>query len=354
MNQKSNPKAIKTISTEDCAIFCQQVAMVLKSGIPMHDGIEALCESYQDTRYGKYFKQLNIHVKETGSLYESLKALEIFSPYMVQMVYIGEMAGTLENVMESLGEHYERETRIRKTIRNAITYPLLLILMMAAVIILLIATVLPVFNQVFRNLGMELSAASSTIMHLAMTTGHVVLCLIGVFLTVTLVFALLMRTKHREQAFQILSKLIPQIRTISKKLSAQRFASVMAAMMHSGYPIQEAIELLPLLLTSPDAIEKVQRCKDALANGVSFPDAIEIASLFEPLHAKMIRVGFTTGQVDQVMRKLATLYQEDIDDRIRWLVSMIEPTLVAILSIIIGAILLAVMLPLASILSTIV
>lgn len=354
MDQKNKPTAIKTMPTEDCAMFCQQVAMVLRSGIPMHDGIEALCESYQDTHYGTYYKQLDEHVKQTGSLYEALCALDIFSPYMVQMVHIGEMAGTLENVMTALGDHYERETQIRKSIHNAITYPLLLILMMAAVIVLLISTVLPVFNQVFRNLGMELSATSATIMGLAMTTGNVVLCVIGLILVITLVLSIVIRTKHREKAFQVINRVIPPIRKINEKLSAQRFASVMAAMMRSGYPIQEAVDLLPLLLTSPSALAKVQVCKDALAEGASFPDAIERTHLFEPLHAKMIRVGFSTGQVDQVMDKLAAMYQTDIDDRIHWLVSIIEPTLVAILSIIIGAILLAVMLPLASILSSII
>ena len=354
MDQKNAQRAAKTVSPEETAMFCQQVAMVLKSGIPMYDGIEAMCENYRDTRYGASFDRLSQMVKDTGSLYEAIRDLGIFPAYMVQMTKIGEKTGSLDNVMDALGDYYERETGVRKSVRNAVVYPLMLIVMMAAVIILLIATVLPVFNQVFRSLGMELSASASAVMALGMGAGQAVLWLVGALLVISLALFLLMKTKARPQALQMLNRLFPQVKKISQRLAAERFASVMAAMMRSGYPLEEAVSLIPGLLNDQASREKVLQCKKAMAEGSSFPDAVEGAGLFEPLHLKMIRVGFTTGQVDQVMEKLAAMYQEDIDNRISRLVSLIEPTMVAVLSIVIGAILLAVMLPLASILSAII
>jgi len=349
---QANTKQRKYLPPDEIAMFCEQVALVLKSGIPLHDGVEALCENYKDARYGDKFEILDQVVRETGSLGEAVDAVGIFPPYMVNTVKIGERAGTTDSVMEALGAYYAREGQIKRAVKNAITYPLVLIAMMAIVIVVLVIEVLPIFTQVFRNLGTEMSESSVAIMNFGLAAGQTVLVLVAAIIVIAAVLFILYKTRLRDQVMTFIRKIFSPIAEITKKTSAGRFASVMAMMMSSGFPLEEALSLIPEVLSDEEAKKKVAKCRELMAEGVSFPLAVETCGIFEGIYSKMIRVGFVAGQMDSVMVKLATIYEDEIDDSIRRMVSLIEPTLVAVLSIIIGAVLLAVMLPLASIMSS--
>lgn len=243
--------------------------------------------------------------------------------------------------------------KIRASIKSAIVYPVLLVLMMAVVIFVLVSQVLPIFDRVFRNLGSEMSASMTAVMNFGMVTGRVVLVLIVVLLALLLVGFIIYRTGHQQWLMSLVRKIFPPIRRVMEKTSAGRFASVLSMMMTAGFPIGEAIDLTPGVISDARTREKVEGISTAVRDGEELPKAIANAGLFEPIYNKMIQVGYYAGQMDRVMEHLADIYEEEIDDGIRRLVGLIEPTLVAILAVIIGGILLAVMLPLASIMSSI-
>jgi type IV pilus assembly protein PilC len=140
---------------------------------------------------------------------------------------------------------------------------------------------------------------------------------------------------------------------MSERIAAGRFAANRGMMLKSGSPLQEALRLIEGVMDETGARAKVQRCGEEMLEGKTFPDAVAGVRMFENLHNKMIQIGFMTGQTETVMEKLAGIYQERNEQDIAHLVSMIEPTLVVLLSVIIGAILLSVMLPMISIISSI-
>lgn len=339
------------LPADETALFCEQVALLLKSGIPLYDGIEALCQNYQATRFGGRFTLLDETMKRTGSLYEAVRALDIFPPYMVEMVRIGEQAGTLERVCQGLCAYYAREAQVRSIVRSAVTYPLLMVGLMAVVVVALVVQVLPMFSDILRNLGGDLSAASAARMSAGMGAGLFVLIFTALILLAVLTVTALLKTGKREGVIRFLLRVFPPLRFIADKLSAERFASVMEMLMGSGYPMDEALRMMPAVMADALARAKVESVAARMEGGASFADAVEGARIFEPIHGKMIRVGVLAGQTETVMGRLASQYQDEVDDAIRRLVSAIEPTLVAILAIVIGGILLSVMLPLANLMS---
>ena len=141
-------KKNRRIPAKETAIFCSQVAMLLKAGIPLHEGIASLGEG-ADAGAGARFDKLIQILEESGSLYEAVRASDLFPAYMVNMVHIGEAVGHLDAVMESLGRYYEREDALHEAVRSAVRYPLVMIVMMAVVMGVLMTRVLPVFNEVF-------------------------------------------------------------------------------------------------------------------------------------------------------------------------------------------------------------
>ena len=341
-----------SITSAELSSFCSQVALILSAGLPLYDGMETLAETTKGTEYADFYQRASKGVTETGSLYEALKQDDRWPTYLVEMAGIGEQTGQLENVMNGLAEYYSREDRIRSSVVNAITYPLVLGVMLILIIAIMLWKVLPVFQRVLNSMGAELSASGSALMALGSTIGWVVLVLVGLLVLAVVVGVILLKTGARESVLGFTRKIFPPLRALSMKLSSSRVASVLSMMLSSGFPTGEAMRLMPSILSDAEASRRVSGISNDLEKGVSFADAMASSKLFDGLHERMIRMGVAAGREDQVMNTIAGLYEEQVEDGISRLVAIIEPTLIALLSIVIGAILLSVMLPMAGILSS--
>ena len=344
--------AKKSITSAELSSFCSQVALILSAGLPLYDGMETLAETTKGTEYADWYANASRAVNETGSLYEALKRDDRWPTYLVEMTGIGEQTGQLENVMNGLAEYYGREERIRTSVISAVTYPLVLGVMLVLIVLIMLWKVLPVFQRVLNSMGMQMTRSGSALMNLGSTIGYVVLALVGLVVLAVVICAILMKTSLRDSVMAFLRKLFPPIRTLSMKLSSSRVASVLSMMLSSGFPTGEALRLMPSILSDAEAGDRVKGISQSLDSGMSFADAMEQSKLFEGLHNRMIRMGVAAGREDQVMNKIAGLYEEQVESGISQLVDIIEPTLIALLSIVIGAILLSVMLPMAGILSS--
>lgn len=340
------------LPAQETALFCGQIAMILKSGILLSDGLAVLYDTYKNSKYADKFKKMLDGVESNLSFYDSIVSMNMFSDYMVNMIHIGEKTGNLDDVMESLSEYYSKQAMIRKSIKSAVLYPSILIAMMTVVITVLVVKVLPIFDQIYKNLGTELYSSSSSLMNLGLTAGKVLLIVIGLLLLVIMIVFILLASKYRDPFIDKVSRFFSDIRRIRDKISAWRFASVISMMFTSGYNMEEALELAPTVIFDKDFRKKTQRCKQLIENRYSFVQALTEVDIFEPMQNKMILIASATGQLDSVMNKIADIYEEEIDEGISYLVSLTEPTLVAVLSVIIGGILLTVMLPLISIISS--
>ena len=342
----------KGLNSAELSSFCSQVALILSAGLPLYDGMETLAETTKGTQYADLYEAASKGVNETGSLYQALKQDDRWPTYLVEMTGIGEQTGQLESVMNGLSDYYGREDRIRSAVTSAITYPLVLGVMLVLIIAIMLWKVLPVFQRVLNSMGAEMSASGSTLMHLGATIGWVVLVVVALVVLAVLVCAILMRTSARDGVLNLVRRVFPPVKNLSLKLASSRVASVLSMMLHSGFPTGEAFRLLPSVLSDGEAAEKVQGIRRELDEGAAFADAISHSKLFDGLHDRMIRMGVAAGREDQVMAKIASLYEEQVEDGIDRLVAIIEPTLIALLAVVIGAVLLSVMLPMAGILSS--
>lgn len=347
-----NQKRGKSLPAAEVSVFCQQAAMMLKAGIPLYEGMELLYQNYKDTSYGPAFEKIYQGVQEGGNLYEGVKNAGFFPSYMVHMVEVGETAGELQEVLESLSSYYEREDRMRASIRSAVTYPLLLVVLMTIVVGVLVVRVLPVFAEVFQSLGRGLIGAEGIGLSGGMTVGRTILILAAVLLALVLVLYILWHAGGRNMLIRV-SFSFPPVGRLLDKQAAGRFAEVAAMVLESGYNLEHALTLIPDLISDERNEKRVRKCAEIMEETKDLSIALEKTGLFDPLHRKMIRVGSEAGQMDQVMKKLAGIYDREVEEGIQKLVSWIEPALVGIMTLMIGGILLSVMLPLVSIMMSI-
>ena len=343
----------KTLPPDETALFCEQIAMVLKAGIPIGDGMETLANSYAGSRYGARFEGMRAALNRSGTLSAALEEAGIFPNYLLAMARIGERTGKLDEVMASLANYYQWEAQIKSSVKNAILYPSVLVMMLAVVIAILVISVLPVFQRVFDSLGLATGSPASAAMQIGVGVGKGMLVLVGVFAIVLIVIGILLRTNRRESVLALLARVIPSVRRVNARLSTARYASALSMMLAAGYPVEEAIVLAPSVVTDAKHRQQGERAAEALLGGAGFAVAAEKSGLFDPMHEKMIHFGAAAGKLDAVMEKLSGIYMTEADDAIHNVIAMIEPTLVAVLSIVIGGIVLSVMLPLLSVLSAI-
>ena len=342
----------KQLSAAELSNFCGQVALILEAGLPLYDGMETLAQADSASENAELYASASRVVTETGSLYEALKSDGRWPEYLVEMVGIGERSGELDRVMRGLESYYAREDRIRTAVSSAVTYPLLLGAMLVVIVLIMLWKVLPVFRRVLSSMGVGLSEAGSSMMRIGAAVGWIVLVLVAAAVIAVLFVVLRLRSEHRDETLAALRKNFPPLDRLSRKLSASRVASVLSMMLSGGFRTDEALEMTTAVLTDRYAAAKVGEIQKSMEAGESFADAVSKADLFDDLHESMIRMGSATGREDQVLAKLATLYEEQAEDEITRLISIIEPTLVAVLAVVIGAVLLSVVLPMAGILTS--
>ncbi len=346
-------KTGKAHTPEEIAGFCAQVAMMLNSGMPLYDGMDALAQAHESSALARTYRALSDQVTQTGSLYEALKSDGGWPKYLTEMTGIAERTGRLEEVMNDLATYYRREAGIRRAVASAVTYPIVLGVMMLLIVSVMIAKVLPVFRDVLQGMGVEMTASGSMMMRLGQDLGWVVLIVVGVVVIAALACCLLVRTKARERILRALNRLFPPMRRIGHEISCARTASVLSMLLSGGFPMDEALNLVPSVLEDASARAQVEALRGQVEQGRSLGEAISEAGMFDELHGCMLRTACAAGCADEAMGRIARDYQEKAEDGIAGLVAIIEPTLVGVLSVVIGAILLSVMLPMAGIISSI-
>lgn len=346
-------KKIKPLNNEEIASFCGQMGMLLAAGIAPGDGVTVLLRDATDNEAVWILTTIEQQLRQGCKLHDALNETGCFPHYVVEMTAIGEESGTLDEVMNSLAAYYEREENIADNIKSAVTYPFIMIFMMLLVITVLLTKVLPIFNKVFVQLGTEMSGLSESLLKLGdnINKGSVAIL---IFLAVLLLLIIWFRNSKRGRKV-LLSLLahLPLTRDFYDQVAAGRFASALALSFASGMDTYTGLSMARDLVENKALEAKIDKVVELLKNQYTFAEALGKVEIFSTLYTRMISIGFKSGNLDTVLFKISDNYEAETDRKLHHMLSVIEPTLVIILSLIVGFILLSVILPLMSIMSSI-
>ncbi len=345
--------ANKKLSSSELSFFCMQIAMILKSGMLISDGIDWMYDDIKKGNVKNALYSLKNQLSGKLPLHEAMKNSGYFPSYIVNMSQIGSVTGKLEEVMISLSEYYDREDYLKGKIRNSIFYPAMLFVMMSFVIILLVTKIFPIFEGMLKELGATSNASFLVSFSNGIMAGKIVMILVILAMTVIALIFIINRTKSGKNTLNKFLSSFTYTKSIMKKITAYRFSSSMSLLLNSGMNIDSSIDLLLDIVEDPILKEKIQLCKNLMKSGESFLDSVNKLSLFQSMHMQMLSMSQRTGEMDVVMKKLTNIYENEADQAINNSVSLIEPVLVGILSVVIGVILISVMLPLMNIMSSI-
>lgn len=344
----------KVFDASYISAFCMELYLTARAGIPFAEGVALLREGERDTRAHAVLDQLYQQLELGEPVAAAMRAAGGFPVYVIEMAEIGQKTGHLEDVFRALSRYYERLDQLQKTIRSAVLYPTVLMAMMLFVVLVLLIKVLPIFQAVFQQLGATLSPVAQLLLEVGQLLGHYGLGALLVLALIVLFFAIwLHKPDHKDQAIRWLQRMT-QNWSLNQLIGSSRLAEALVMTLASGMNIDDSLDMAAKLVPDAQMQAKITHCKrEMLVESKSFADASAASGLFAPLYCRMIAVGFRTGSIDPVMEEVARRSAEQVDDKIESLLNRIEPTLVIILSVMVGLILLAVMLPLMSIMSAI-
>ncbi|MBE5860222.1 MAG: type II secretion system F family protein [Butyrivibrio sp.] len=346
-------KAHKKLTNYEISVFCRQMAVLIKAGITPAEGIDIMLQDFQFEGDEDMLKTIRQILGSGEQFHIALQMTGVFPVYVINMLAIGEESGNLDLVMDSLADYYEQEATIRQNINSAISYPIIMIGMMLVVIIVLITKVLPIFGQVFAQLGTEMNSFSSSLLTLGTVLNRYSFIFILLLILLLAIAIFCSQVPKGKKMFRSFAMHIPPLRKIYEEVATARFANGMVLTLSSGMDTYEGLRLVQNLVESPELSEKIASCRNLIADGDNFPDALHKTGILNTFYSRMVLIGFQSGSMDTIMKQIARRQAEETQRKMYSFIAILEPTLVIVLSLIVGVILLSVILPLMGIMSSI-
>lgn len=342
----------KTLLTNsELANFTSQMALILQAGISPYEGISIMVEDSDNDKTKQFLSSIEELLNQGETLYTSLQQTNAFPAYALHMIQIGELSGRLEEVMRSLSIHYQRQYENNESIKSAVSYPLIMIVMMFVVILVLITKVLPIFNQVFEQLGTSISGFSKAVLDIGKSFSTYSYIYIGILLILLLCFVYFTKSEQGKMKFYDFLTKLRFTKNLTWKLALSKFTSEMSIALSSGLDVSQSMEMAKELIDHKQLKAKITEAEKMLEDHDLATSLIQ-TNIVSGMYARLLKIGNKTGHTDQIMKEIADRYDQETNEGITRFISIIEPTLVAVLSILVGIILLSVMLPLIGIMAT--
>ena len=335
------------ITTADIALFSRQLATMLAAGIPLVQAFEIVGNGHENAAMQKLILSVKADVEGGSALAEALAKHPLyFDDLFVNLVEAGEQAGALESLLDKVATYKEKTEAIKKKIKKALTYPAAVLAVAFIVTTILLIFVIPSFEDLFRGFGADLPSFTRMVIDLSAfvrTQGVFLAGGIGIAIGSFLYFQKRSR-KFRHYLDRLMLKL-PIIGPILQKAAIARYARTLSTMFAAGVPLVEAMESVAGATGNIVYEEAVLSMRDEVATGQRLQVAMENTDLFPNMVIQMIAVGEESGSLDEMSSKVADFFEEDVDNAVDNLSSLLEPMIMAILGVLVGGLVVAMYLP---------
>lgn len=335
------------ITTGDIALFSRQLATMLAAGIPLVQAFEIVGAGHENASMQRLIMAVKADVEGGSALAEALAKHPLyFDDLFVNLVEAGEQAGALESLLEKIATYKEKTEAIKKKIKKALTYPAAVLIVALVVTTILLIFVIPAFEDLFQGFGADLPTFTRMVIDLSQfvrSKGLILAVLIGSAIAAFMYF--LKRSRPMRQFLDRIALQAPIIGSIIQKASIARYARTLSTMFAAGVPLVEALESVAGATGNIVYENGVLAMRDEVATGQRLQQAMENSDLFPNMVIQMIAVGEESGSLDDMSSKVADFYEEDVDNAVDNLSSLLEPLIMSILGVLVGGLVVAMYLP---------
>jgi type IV pilus assembly protein PilC len=335
------------VKDKDLVIFTRQFATMIGAGLPLVQALEILSKQTENKTFAKHIEDIKIDVEGGSTFADALKKHpKIFSDLYTNMVAAGETCGILDTILVRLATYIEKAQSLKRKVKGAMVYPAVVITVAVLVIVIIMLFVVPTFSKMFETLGGSLPAPTQMIINASDFLGGTGGLVVFASLIVTIVAIIQFRKteKGRKITDRILLRL-PVIGVLFKKVAVAKFTRTLGTLISSGVPILDGLNITAKTAGNKVIEAAVYKVRKGVSEGKTIAEPLSEAKVFPPMVTQMIAVGESTGALDSMLEKIADFYDDEVDNAVSTLTSMIEPALMVFLGGTVGFIVVAMYLP---------
>lgn len=352
--QKDVFESFAKVKTKDLYIFCRQFHTMINAGANISNVLDVLKKQTENKKLKKSLNEAHDDVQKGISLSEALgKHNDVFPDLLINMVNTGEISGNLDIIMSRMASHFEKENKINNQLKSAMVYPMVLACLSIVVVIFLLTFIMPTFTSMFEGSGVPLPAPTRIVMGLSdfiRTKWYILLAVIGGGVYGMKTYA---KTPQGKLSLDGIKLKLPIIKDTTEKVIVSRFTRTLSTVLTSGVALVQALEVVQKVVGNKVAEKSLEVIKQKVLKGVSLGEALGEESLFPVMLHSMIKIGEESGALDDILDKTADFYDEELEASLKRMTTMIEPLMIIVMGVVIGFIVIAMMMPIFDMSSTV-
>jgi type IV pilus assembly protein PilC len=339
-----NPnKKIKPLSV---VLFTRQLATMITSGLPLVQSLEILSNQIEDKHLRGIVREIKAKIEGGSRFADALRDYpKCFDELYVNLVVAGEEGGMLDTVLNRLAIYMEKIEKLKKKIKSAMIYPISIIVVAIGVVMVLLIFVIPVFEGMFKDMGAELPLPTQIVINVSKFVKSYIIYMIIALAIAVFLFRRYYKTEAGQRSVDRLVLKVPVFGVLALKSSVARVTRTLATLLSSGVAILESLVIVARVAKNKIIEDALIVARTKISEGKSMSEPLQDSGIFPPMVVQMVQVGESTGALDNMLNKIADFYEEDVDNLVTNLTSLMEPIIMMFLGVILGGLIIAMYLP---------
>ena len=332
----------RKLKPRDLSVFCRQFVSILESGVAMKEALVMLEEQTENKTLKKSIAEVLTNIEKGNSLADAMRGeSHVFPPMLINMVEAGESSGNLEMAFSRMAEQFEKEAKLKATVRKATVYPIVLIFACIGVIGVMLLYVIPIFIDMFKEIDMEMPAFTMFVMGLSEWAGTHVYIIVGVAVAIFAAYQAYYRTEGGRKNMPLFGQLVV-------KSNCSRFARTASTLLAAGVPMIDCLDIVSRIVNNIHYSMAIQNAREEVMKGIPLSEPLRDAGIFPPMVYHMTGIGEETGNIEQMLNKLADYYDEEVEITTQTILAAMEPLIIVFMAVVVGSLVVASILPIAA------
>lgn len=339
----------KKVKPRDLSVFCRQFVSITQAGVPMKEALQMLSEQTENKWLKRAISEVLLNVEKGNTLADSMRSQpDIFPPMLVNMVEAGEQSGSLEMAFSRMAVHFEKEAKLKATIKKATIYPIILVIAAIGVIAVMLLFVIPIFIDMFADLDIEMPALTMFVMNSSkwMTSHWYVL--LAIIVGVVVAYKLIYKTTQGRLTIDRIKMKMPLFGKLTVKTACSQFARTMSTLLMSGISTIDALETTSKIVNNIHYTNAMLKAREEVMKGVPLSEPLEASGIFPPMVYHMTGIGEETGNVEEMLEKMADYYDEEVEMTTQSVLAAMEPLIIVFMALVVGTLVIAVISPIGA------
>ena len=339
----------KKVKPRDLSVFCRQFVSITQAGVPMKEALQMLSEQTENKWLKRAIFDVLTNVEKGNTLADSMMAYQdIFPGIMVSMVRAGESSGNLEMAFSRMAVHFEKQAKLKATIRKATIYPIILICAAIGVVAVMLLFVIPIFIDMFADLDVEMPALTMAVMNTSRWTASHWYVILIVVVAVVAAYHAFYRTDDGRRIIDEIKMHMPLFGKLTVKSACAEFARTMSTLLAAGLSTVNCLDIVSGIIKNIHYVNALQKAKEEIMKGIPLSEPLQSSGIFPPMVYHMTGIGEETGNIEDMLSKLADYYDEEVEITTQSILAAMEPLIIVFMAIVVGTLVIAVILPIGA------